>query len=304
MRRWSTATRDQVNRYDQGASRWRPHRARSPSAPVNALTSLRGRHAGTFTARHAFRPRRLEWSQEARQPESDIQSTSRSRLAAASRSKSGAVAAALSFIFPGLGQAYLGLSRAAIIFAAAGHRRAARRRPADRSPAAAWSASVLGSSIPASASRLRSASLLSASGGSRPSSTRGAADAAHRRLSSSCRSCSSCVVGVVDVWGAYVALPHRQRAASPSRTSTGDPTLDDGPRPPITPVTDAAPGETPDPLATPTPRPPDYVDPSGRSRPTSRSPSISRARRRRFDITAIDAQNDGWLNVLLVGIDW
>ncbi len=109
------------------------------------------------------------------------------------------------------------------------------------------------------------------------------------------------LVGVVDVWGA-TSLYRVGNAGVAFSDTTRDPTLDDGPRPTITPAPTPA-GETPDPLATPTQRPPDFVDPS--EEPVDEpSPSIEPGPTPGVDITAVDAENDGWLNVLLGGVDW
>jgi LCP family protein required for cell wall assembly len=81
---------------------------------------------------------------------------------------------------------------------------------------------------------------------------------------------------------------------------TGDPTLvDTTPTPTfggIPPTPDAgSPGPSPT-------RPPDWVDPSDNP-PDDPSPSISPGPTPSIDITKIDAQGDGFLNVLIVGTD-
>ena len=82
---------------------------------------------------------------------------------------------------------------------------------------------------------------------------------------------------------------------------TGNPLNETAPPPTAMPSA-PPPSWTPDPLATPTPRPPDYVDPS--DDPVEPDPTIVPGPTPGFDITKIDNQNDGLLNVLLVGLDW
>ncbi len=98
--------------------------------------------------------------------------------------------------------------------------------------------------------------------------------------------------GVVQLW--------RVRAAS-EHIFAGNP-LDETP-PPATPSPSPSPPSwTPDPQATPTQRPPDYVDPS--DDPPDPEPTIEPGPTPGYDMTQIDATNDGLLNVLLVGLDW
>jgi LCP family protein required for cell wall assembly len=75
--------------------------------------------------------------------------------------------------------------------------------------------------------------------------------------------------------------------------------------PPATPSPTPTPaGVTPNPLATPTRRPADYVDPSDEEPSDEPEPTIIPGPTPGFDIETIDAEGDGLLNVLLVGIDW
>jgi len=110
------------------------------------------------------------------------------------------------------------------------------------------------------------------------------------------------VVGV-DVWGANQSWQLRNASID---FATGDPTIADNPTVLVTPTpTLPPPGQTPDPNATPTPtptRPPDYVDPS--DMPSDEpSPSIEPGPTPAIDITTLDAEDDGLLNVLLTGTD-
>lgn len=93
--------------------------------------------------------------------------------------------------------------------------------------------------------------------------------------------------------------------ASEHKIYTGDP-LDETPPPPTPSPTPLAPGQTVDPLATPTERPPYYVDPNDPdNNPTDEPPeTIEPGPTPQVDITSIDAENDGLLNVMLVGLDW
>ncbi|HYI23708.1 MAG TPA: LCP family protein [Candidatus Limnocylindrales bacterium] len=214
--------------------------------------------------------------------------------------KSGAVAAALSFIFPGLGQAYLGLSRAALIFAL----------PVIAVLLVVVLIVVTGGGLVGVGARIFDPGFsFPAALGVVALGLWWIAGIVHAWRNG--RSPSSAfivvplvlvlVVGVVDVWGA-TSLYRIGNAGIAISDSTSDPTLDDGPKPTITPAPTPA-GQTPDPLATPTPRPPDFVDPS--EEPSDEpSPSIEPGPTPGFDITALDAENDGWLNVLLAGVDW
>jgi LCP family protein required for cell wall assembly len=84
---------------------------------------------------------------------------------------------------------------------------------------------------------------------------------------------------------------------------TGDP-LDPSNRPSPSPTAVAGlPTTTPDPSASPTQRPPDYVDPA--DDPTDEpEPSLAPGPTPGYDITQLDAESDGILNVLLAGVDW
>jgi LCP family protein required for cell wall assembly len=110
---------------------------------------------------------------------------------------------------------------------------------------------------------------------------------------------------VVDVWGA--SSLYRVGNAGIAISDTGsDPTLDDAPPPTMTPQPTAtqAPGQTPDPQATPTQPPPDIQYPEDSEPPDEPEPSIDAGPTPRYDISQLDASNDGYLNVLLAGIDW
>ncbi|MGZ8771274.1 MAG: LCP family glycopolymer transferase [Aeromicrobium sp.] len=112
------------------------------------------------------------------------------------------------------------------------------------------------------------------------------------------------VVGVVDVWGAAALYRVGNAGIAISNTSS-DPTLDDGPQPTPTPALtpSRAPDQTDDPLATPTQPPPDIQFPE--DNPTDEpDPSIAPGPTPGYDISELDASNDGYLNVLLAGVDW
>ena len=210
------------------------------------------------------------------------------------------VAAALSFIFPGLGQAYLGLSRAAMIFAlpviavllvvvlmvlTSGGLVGVGARVFD--PGVSFPAALVVLALGA----WWIAGIIHAWRHGRSPSPGFIIVPLLLVL----------LVGVVDVWGA-TSLYRIGNAGIAISDSTSDPTLDDAPPPTITPRPTPA-GQTSDPRATPTPRPPDFVDPS--EEPVDEpSPSIEPGPTPSLDITELDAENDGWLNVLLAGVDW
>ena len=106
------------------------------------------------------------------------------------------------------------------------------------------------------------------------------------------------MIGGANAWGANQAW---QLHNASIRIETGDPTINNPVE--VTP-TPSLPG-TPDPNATPSPeptRPPDYVDPS--DEPSDEpSPSIAPGPSPSIDIATIDAHADDWLNVLLTGTD-
>ncbi|MEY2470035.1 MAG: polyisoprenyl-teichoic acid--peptidoglycan teichoic acid transferase [Actinomycetota bacterium] len=209
--------------------------------------------------------------------------------------RSGAVAAFLSFIFPGLGQAYLGDRRRALMFAAPVIavigiavlvlllNRSAAVRILDPSVSFALAIVVILLAI------WWFAAVLHAWQRGWHVGTASAAIAIALVLA----------IGVGGAWGAvYFWRIHN----GSEEIFTGNP-FDKTPPPPTPSPTPLPSGETPDPLATPTPRPPDYNNPSDdpSNEPT---PSIEPGETPDFDITKIDAQGDGILNVLLVGIDW
>lgn len=207
--------------------------------------------------------------------------------------RSGAVAALLSFVFPGLGQAYLRHRRAALVFAipvvaliAFGVITLSTRGAAFRILDPAVSLAVMGVVVLFGLWWI--AAVLHAWRGGWH---QGAASVAIVLL-------LVAAVGAADAWGA-VSL-WRVRNAS-EQIFTGDP-LDATPPPPTPSPTASPAGETPDPAATPTQRPPDFNDPS--DDPNEPDPSIEPGATPGFDITQIDAHNDGLLNVLLVGLDW
>lgn len=109
-------------------------------------------------------------------------------------------------------------------------------------------------------------------------------------------------VGGIDGYGA-VSLWRIRNADI--RISTGDP-FDPANNPHLNPTPGPTPtvsGATPDPSATPTQRPPDYVDPS--ELPSNEpEPSLEPGPTPGYDITALDPESDGLLNVLLAGVDW
>ena len=91
-------------------------------------------------------------------------------------------------------------------------------------------------------------------------------------------------------------------ANNPYLNATASPSP--GPSPSPTPSTVyGQPTGTPAPTPSPTPRPPTYVDPSDDpgDEPT---PTIEPGPTPVVDVTALDAQDDGLLNVLLGGVDW
>jgi LCP family protein required for cell wall assembly len=211
------------------------------------------------------------------------------------RVRSGAVAALLSAIFPGLGQAYLGDRRKAIIFAAPVialivlvglvllFNRSAAIRVLDPSISFAlvfvvvlfglwWVAAI--------ANAWMSGPHL------------GTAPVAVLLV-------LLLLVGAADAYGAVYFLRIHNGS---EQIFTGNP-FDQTPPPPTPSPTPLPVGQTPDPSATPTPRPPDYNDPSDdpSGQPT---PDIEPGETPDFDITKIDATDDGLLNVLLVGVDW
>ena len=208
--------------------------------------------------------------------------------------KSGALAALLSAIFPGLGQLYLGQRRTALIFAAPvvaliafiGFilvNRSLAVRILDPTVSFALMIVVILFGV------WWVAAILNAWRGGE-----------HRTLASVAVALILVViVGSADAWGAVSMWRVRNAGEN---IFTGNP-LDVTP-PPATPSPTPAPaGVTPNPLASPTQRPPDYVDAS--DEPIDEPPpSIEPGPTPDYDIRTIDAEDDGLLNVLLVGLDW
>jgi LCP family protein required for cell wall assembly len=211
-----------------------------------------------------------------------------------SRDRSGAVAACLSLLFPGLGQAYEGRRRAAITFAL---------------PVLIVLVSLVAIFlIHGAIYRLLDPSVLLA------------------MLVLAVLLGLWWIAGIIDAWlhgrhgggssqavvvllvlilvgvDAFAGLQlWRVRNAMIDITSVaGDPTLNNPTEAPITPT----PGVT-DPNATPGPSPTlpsNYVDPSDEPSDDP-SPSIAAGPTPSIDITKLDAQDDGWLNVFLAGTD-
>lgn len=225
--------------------------------------------------------------------------------------RSGSVAAFLSFLFPGLGQAYLGQRRAALIFAlpvlillfglsvylvSTGLVRTGAKLldPTITAFGAVlsivvvlwWAAAIIGAWR----------------GGRRSSAATVLVPMALVAILAAVTIIPEVPLGANWLWSLSVAdrglynpgndptlvadatLPPTASPLPPGQTPTPEPTF--------------APGET----ATPEPtRPPDYVDPS--DDPSEPPASIIPGPTPSFDITKIDAQDDGWLNVLIIGID-
>ena len=209
--------------------------------------------------------------------------------------KSGALAALLSTLFPGLGQAYLGHRRTALIFAVPVlaliafvgfllFNRSAAVRILDPTVSFAVMIVVILYGV------WWVAAILNAWRGGEHRTVASVAVALILVL----------LVGSADAWGA-VSLWRVRNAGE--HIFTGNP-LDVSP-PAATPTPTPTPvgAATPDPLASPTQRPPDYVDASDdpANEPT---PTIEPGPTPEFDIRSIDAEADGLLNVLLVGLDW
>ena len=113
----------------------------------------------------------------------------------------------------------------------------------------------------------------------------------------------SVLILVIGVGDAFAAVSMWRVRNAGEQIFTSNPL--DATVPPATPSPTPLPaGQTADPLATPTPRPPDYVPPEEEEPSDEPPPTIIPGATPGFDITAIDAHDDGLLNVLLVGIDW
>ncbi len=224
---------------------------------------------------------------------SDTTETQSSRAPGAQK-RSGAVAALLSTIFPGLGQAYLRDHRTALIFAAPvvalilfGVVVLSSRGAAFRILDPTISFGVIVGIIVFGLWWI-GAVLHAWRGGWH----QGVASALIVVL----------LIGAVGSADAFAAVQVWRVRDYSEDIFSGNPL--DGTPPPATPSpTPLPPGETIDPAATPTPRPPDYVDP--REEETNEpEPTIEPGPTPEFDITQIDPHSDGLLNVLLVGLDW
>jgi len=223
---------------------------------------------------------------------SETTETQPSRASVAPR-RSGAIAAVLSTIFPGLGQAYLGDRRTALTFAL---------------PVIALVAVVV--LIVISGAALRFAD---------PTLSLGllivvilfglwwVAAIAHAWNNGWHKGAASAIVvavlvlavGSADAWAAMSVWRVRNAIDTIGHVNP----LDATPPPPTPSPTPLPAGQTADPNATPTPRPPDYNNPS--DEPSNEpEPSIEPGPTPGIDITQIDSESDGLLNVLLVGLDW
>lgn len=214
------------------------------------------------------------------------------------RERSGAIAAVLSFIFPGLGQAFLRHRRSALIFglpvlllvvglvawvARSGLTRAGVKL---LDPAIA----LFGAALVLVVGLWWMAGILNAwrSGRRAP----GVVFMVPAVL--------LFVVGASTIYGADWMW--RLSSADQQLYNNEDPTIaviTPGPATPTPAATPYNPNATPTPVPT---RPPDYVDPSDLL-PTGPPPTIEPGPLPSFDITKIDARDDGWLNVLLIGLD-
>ena len=217
--------------------------------------------------------------------------------------RSGVVAAVLSFIFPGLGQAYLGRARDALRFAlpmilvilavavfviASGGLAGAGARTLD--PGIAFPAAVVVFFIGA---WWILAIIHAWRHGTRMSAAAIVVPLALVFL-----------VGAADVWGA-TSLYRLGNAGIAITSGDRDPTTNEGLRPSPRPTPAPTPaGQTADPQATPTQPPPDIQFPEDSEPPDEPSPSLAPGPTPGYDITEIDAESDGYLNVLLTGLDW
>jgi LCP family protein required for cell wall assembly len=112
------------------------------------------------------------------------------------------------------------------------------------------------------------------------------------------------VVGVADVFGA-TSLYRMGNAGIAFTDPNRDPTTNEGLRPSARPTAPPTPaGQTADPQATHTQPPPDVQYPEDSEPPDEPSPSLAPGPTPGYDITEIDAESDGYLNVLLAGLDW
>lgn len=205
--------------------------------------------------------------------------------------RSGVVAAALSFIFPGLGQAYLGYRRSAIIFAA---------------PIVVLLAVLLLFVLMDGVNRV-GAKLLN------PTIALGAAllvlvvgvwwivnvinawrGGRHAGINAVI---TPAILVVALVTGTLYGTDWMYRLSVADRNfGTGcDPTLDCPPSPTASGIAVA-------PTTSPPPSGP-TIPPEETPEPTEPPATIAPGPSPSFDITVIDAQNDGWLNVLLLGLD-
>jgi LCP family protein required for cell wall assembly len=230
--------------------------------------------------------------------------------------RSGSVAAVLSFIFPGLGQAYLRLRREALIFGVpvavlfvalglwigtSGLAKAgARLLDPSFALLLAGLALVLG--------LWWVASIVHAWRAGRPTSTR-----VPRRTTGSALTAAIllpiALVGVVAATSLYGASwAYRISVADKGFTDSVDCTIEacnfGTPQPTATnPVVGQAPSPTAQPSLAPGQSPTPEPTEGDYNQPSEPPPSLSAGPTPGFDITTLDAHDDGWLNVLLIGLD-
>jgi len=219
--------------------------------------------------------------------------------------RSGAVAATLSFIFPGLGQAYLRLSKLALIFAtpvilllavlgvyvfSSGLTRVGAKL---LDPTVA----LIGALIVLLLGLWWIAAVLSAW-----RSGRRAPGAVLVPIALVVALGAGTLYGTAWMWRLSVADQRLYGGEDPTLVAASTPTPEAPTPSPAGPTPTLAPGATPSPSPSPTQRPPDYVDPTDED-PNEPPPSIEAGPLPSFDITKVDAQDDGWLNVLIIGID-
>ena len=232
---------------------------------------------------------------------------------AQSTNRSGAVAAVLSFIFPGLGQAYLRRRRDALIFAVptivvfaalglwiatSGLAKAGARL---LDPSIALFFAVLALVVGA----WWVASIIHAWRSGRTRSSTAASRSGQVTAAIALPIALVLVVGAASLYGASWA--YRVSVADKGFNNTVDCTIQacnfGTPQPTASnPVVGQLPSPTAPPSLlpgqTPTPAPTDEYNP-----PSDPPPSLAPGPTPGFDITQLDAQDDGWLNVLLIGLD-